>query len=630
MSKSRLPRWVVLVGIPLALLQGPEAGAVRAAEPGGELARKLQAARFELYARAPEYTEGPTWRDGELFFCSGALLRVARDGKVAKYLDIKPAGTVLRGDGHLLICDNKHRALLDLSPDGVLAVLADRFEGKPLNSLNDLTIDARGNVYWTDPDGSSVAKPVGNIFRVRPDGVVSKVATGLAFPNGLDVDPKGEYLYVIESQSKKVLRYQVPPDDQPLGRPESFFDLGGSGGDGCVFDAAGNLWVADFRRPDTKRGRITVLSPRAEVLGRLEVPAEVVSNIAFGGPKGDEIFCTTGGPPAVFRCRVGVPGFRGHPGKAMKPVRLLPVAPEELASPLHPRRFGHPGGVGPTRGWYVWHRFDPDKWTAEVSHEGTGTRYSVRVLPWATTYRYLVYGAHPQELLPGERVNLFFAPDEKQTRGYLVHFQDELCQMKGHGHVWEVRSVAAEGREFTARVLAGDKPLDDKVLSFRLDANGRHWRGGKAVENPQLRPGERLYLTWAYREGQRLVLLTVDEASLDALKRVEQETVARRFGAEGLAAHVEAIEGEVVHLLVFPTYWSQAAQWQEGQALTLRATTADLRPTGEALPAKLLTRKNLGTYGSGATEVSVRLSRPAPAPPGKALAAGMVVRVLGK
>ncbi len=597
-----------------------------AAEPA-DLAGKLKAARFELYARAPGYSEGPTWRDGALFFCSGALLRVDRAGKVAKYLDIEPAGTVLTGDGHLLICDNKHKAILDLSPGGVLGVVADRFEGKPLRSLNDLTVDARGNIYWTDPDGSTVANPVGNVFRVTPAGTVSKVATGLAFPNGLDVDPKGEFLYLIESQSKKILRYKVPADDRPLGKPEVFFDLGGSGGDGCVFDAAGNFWVADFHRPETKRGRITVLSPQGKVLGRLDVPAKVVSNITFGGPKNDEIFCTTGDPPGVFRARVGVSGFRGHPGKARKLVRLLPVAPEELASPVHPRRFGFPGGVGPTRGWYVWRKFDTEKWTAEVSHEGTGAKYTVRVLPWATTYRRLVYGAHPDELLPGERVNLFFAPDEKRQRAYLVHFQDELGQMKGHGHVWEVRSAAKDGRGFSARVLAGGKPLDDKLLSFRLDPQCTHWRGGKAVRNPAPRPGDRLYLTWAYQGDNKVVHLTADGASLDALKKTEQEAVARRLATLGLGAHVEAVEGDVVDLLVFPTYWQQAGAWKPGQALEIRATAAGFRPAGEAVPAKLLTRTNLGTYGSGATAVRVRLDRPGDAARLKALVGGKVVRV---
>src|SRR5205807_2185149 len=89
------------------------------------LGDRLKGATFEPYAQAPGYSERPTWRDGGLFFCSGALLRVARDGKVGRYLAIDPAGTALRGDGHLLICDNKHKALLDLAPDGTLGVLVD-------------------------------------------------------------------------------------------------------------------------------------------------------------------------------------------------------------------------------------------------------------------------------------------------------------------------------------------------------------------------------------------------------------------------------------------------------------------------------------------------------------------------
>jgi sugar lactone lactonase YvrE len=305
----------------LCLIAAP----ARAEEPSGELAKRLTGVKFEQYAEAPGYSEGPTWRKGEVFFCSGALLRVDAQKKVHKYLEINPAGTVLRGDGHLLVCDNKFNAILDVSPEGKVGVVAERFEGQPLRSLNDLTVDARGNVYWTDPDGSSVKNPVGRIYRVRPDGRVDQVATGLAFPNGLDVDPASKFLYVIESQSKKILRYPLPADDELLGKPEVFYDLGGSGGDGCAFDADGNFWVADFHRPETGKGRITVLSPEAKVLAYLPVPAKVVSNIAFGGPENDEIFCTTGDPPGVFHAKVGAKGFPGQPGKPMKMVRDLNV-----------------------------------------------------------------------------------------------------------------------------------------------------------------------------------------------------------------------------------------------------------------------------------------------------------------
>ena len=298
-----------------------------AAEPTGELAQRLAAVKFDHYAEAPGYSEGPTWRNGDVFFCSGALLRVTAPQQVHKYLEIGPAGTVLLGNGHLLICDNKYKALLDLSPDGKLGVVAERFEMETLQSLNDLTVDARGNVYWTDPEGSTLDKPVGRLYRVRPDGRVDRIGAGLAFPNGIEVDPASKHLFVIESQSKKILRYALPADNELLGKPELFYDLGGSGGDGCVFDAAGNLWVADFHRPDTKNGRITVLSPDAKVLAYLPLPSKVVSNIAFGGANHDEIFCTTGDPPGVFHAKVGVKGFAGHPGKSLPISRYLNVVP---------------------------------------------------------------------------------------------------------------------------------------------------------------------------------------------------------------------------------------------------------------------------------------------------------------
>jgi sugar lactone lactonase YvrE/Leucine-rich repeat (LRR) protein len=301
--------------------------ALCAEEPKGPLADKLKDVKFAQYAEAPGYSEGPTWRKGEVFFCSGALLRVDEKKAVHKYLELNPAGTVLRGDGHLLVVDNKSKAVLDVSPEGKVGVIADRWEGQPLRSLNDLTVDARGNIYWTDPEGSTPKTPVGSIFRVRPDGRVDRIATGLAFPNGLDVDPASRFLYVIESQTKKILRYPLPADDELLGKAEEFYDLGGSGGDGCAFDAEGNFWVADFHRPETGKGRITVLSPEGKPLAYLPVPAKVVSNICFGGENHDEIFCTTGDPPGVFHAKVGVKGFAGHPGKPMKVLRYLNVVP---------------------------------------------------------------------------------------------------------------------------------------------------------------------------------------------------------------------------------------------------------------------------------------------------------------
>ena len=327
-----------------------------AAEPAGELAKKLADVKFEEYAAAPGYSEGPTWIGGEVFFCSGALLRVDAQKKVHKHMELGPAGTVQYAGGRLLICDNKYKALIDLSspgPDGQAGVVVEQFEGKRLGSLNDLTIDARGSVYWTDPENSSAKNPVGKVFRLRTDGKVEQVASGLAFPNGLDVDPASKFLYVIESQSKKILRYEITPDDGKLGPAAEFYNLEGSGGDGCAFDVDGNLWVADFHRPETGKGRITVLSPKAEVLAYLPLPTKVVSNITFGGPNRDEIFCTTGDPPGVFHAKVGGEGFCRTSGEGAAGPSQARAGPWRGVSRCSPRRLATSGtclpGAAPIR-----------------------------------------------------------------------------------------------------------------------------------------------------------------------------------------------------------------------------------------------------------------------------------------
>jgi sugar lactone lactonase YvrE len=235
------------------------------------------------------------------------------------------AGTFLRGNGHILACDHFHKALLDIARDGTVRVVAERDErGEPLRGLNDLTADASGNVYWTDPSGSSVDRPIGRIYRVTPAGVVELVADDLAFPNGIEVDPESKHLYVVESQTRRVLRYTLPTSGEKLGAATEFVNFGerSSGGDGMCFDAAGNLWVTEFARKEAA-GRVVFLNPRGEVLGHIAPNARLVTNVAFGGETHDEIFISTGGPSGVFHARVGIKGFRGHPVPELKFGRTL-------------------------------------------------------------------------------------------------------------------------------------------------------------------------------------------------------------------------------------------------------------------------------------------------------------------
>ena len=303
---------------------------------------------------------------------------------------------------------------------------------------------------------------------------------------------------------------------------------------------------------------------------------------------------------AIF-CFYPISGF-----SAEQPVsKDLSLRPDDPASPVHPRRFGLPGGIGQTRGWYVWRSWNPKTWQAEVSHEGTGGKYSVRVLPWLTTYRHLAYGAYPDDLLPGERVNLFFNPDAKQPRAYLVHFQDELSQMKGHNHAWQVESVRQDGAGFTARVMAGDKPLDEHVVPFKLDPKCQVWSDGKQIEVAKPVRGARIYLTWVYDGTTRVVKLFSDAGSLEELQADTRQRFRERTRKEGLTGFVEEVAKDKTRLLIFATWWAQAGELKPGVSLRMQLTDSTLRATGAAIDMRLVSRKNLGTYGSGCSELIV-------------------------
>lgn len=277
---------------------------------------------------------------------------------------------------------------------------------------------------------------------------------------------------------------------------------------------------------------------------------------------------------------------------------------------VNPRRFGAPGLVGPSRGFFIWRKFNPDTWEAEVSREDGNEVWKARVLPWVTTYRYLVYAASPAELLPGERVNIFFSPDENNRRGYLVHFQDEICQMKGHGHYWQIRAVEPNGRKFTARVMAGDKVLDERELSFEIDPKCRQFHDGKPVDKFPLQVGGKCYMTWVMRGEQRVAMLLTDDASLEALKKEEAARVAGQLAVEGMAGRVESVEGANVHWMAYSNHWQQAGALTPGTAGSLQLTGKGYHPQGETVDVHILSQKNRGVYGSGVNDMLLHLDRP--------------------
>ncbi len=184
----------------------------------------------ELVATGFEFAEGPTLNGaGDLFVVNyrynGTIGRIAADGTAGILCDLaevlpvegrepKANGLKLDSQQRLITADSGAGRLLRIDADGRNAtVLADRWEGKRFNSINDVALDRAGNVYFTDPGESSVRNPVGSVYRYDVKTTrVSQIATGFAFPNGLAVAPDQKHLCVAESRRYRVIVFDLATD----------------------------------------------------------------------------------------------------------------------------------------------------------------------------------------------------------------------------------------------------------------------------------------------------------------------------------------------------------------------------------------------------------------------------------
>ena len=130
------------------------------------------------------------------------------------------------------------------------------------------------------------------------------------------------------------------------------------------------------------------------------------------------------------------------------------------------------------------------------------------------------------------------------------------------------------------------------------------------MERYPLAAGSKIYLTWVLRGQQRVAMLMTDDASLDKIKEEESFRVAKEISAEGIAGHVEMVDGDTVHLLVFSTYWQQAGKLTLGMPGNLTVTGKGFHSQGEPIAVRVISQKNRGTYGSGVNDMLLRLDRP--------------------
>ena len=288
-----------------------------------------EGAVIEVLAEGFDWSEGPVWvPDGAYLLFNDIPLNTTykwseKDGlsiflRPAGYaLGDNPPGKELGCNGmflhpqtkQIVMCDHGDRCLTVLNQKNwTKAVLADKYEGKRLNSPNDLVISSPGHYYFTDPpygltapDYTGKELDFSGVYHLTPGGVLSLVTKELDRPNGIGLSPDEKTLYVANSGRQKVWLAFNLDEDGNAGVSSVFYDASefdkygqGGGCDGMAVDYQGNLWA-------TGPGGVMIFTPDGEHIGSIDT-GSAISNCCFGGENGDELFITAD----MFLCRVKV------------------------------------------------------------------------------------------------------------------------------------------------------------------------------------------------------------------------------------------------------------------------------------------------------------------------------------
>jgi gluconolactonase len=295
-----------------------------------------------VVAARTSFLEGPAVdAAGDLYFSdiiNSRILKMTPAGVVSIFRadSGRTNGNTFDARGRLISCEGaeqgpggRRRVVRTDMTTGEVTVLTDRYEGKRYNSPNDVCVDPQGRIWFTDPyymeDRTPLEQDVEAVYRIDLDGKVARVLgpPQIERPNGLAITPGGKTLYLNDSNSRpggnrKVWSFTVAPDGS-LGDRRLIFDFGkGRGGDGLRLDSRGNLWVAggiilprnSGENTDVPAG-VYVISPEGKLLGRIPIPEDVTTNLAFGGPDRKTLYVTAG--KAIFKIPVSVEGYALYP-----------------------------------------------------------------------------------------------------------------------------------------------------------------------------------------------------------------------------------------------------------------------------------------------------------------------------
>jgi len=201
--------------------------------------------------------------------------------------------------GRLLTCEHLGRRVSRTEHDGRIVTLAERFQGKRLNSPNDIVCTSDGSIWFTDPsfgllgyyEGAKAEQELPtNLYRVDPSGGVEVAAEGINQPNGLAFSPDESLLYIVESRSvpRRILAFDVQAG-KALANRRILVDAGAKGTpDGLRVDIEGNLWCG-WGMGEAGLDGVHVFNPEGRLIGRIDLP-ERCANVCFGGVHRSRLF----------------------------------------------------------------------------------------------------------------------------------------------------------------------------------------------------------------------------------------------------------------------------------------------------------------------------------------------------
>lgn len=266
-------------------------------------------AQIETVASGFQFTEGPVWHPGGfLLFSDLPANRIYQwqDEKIEIFRQDSgnADGNALDREGRLLSAEYRHRRISRLEKDGTIVTLASQYEGKRLNSPNDLVVKSDGSIYFTDPsyglESYGLKKQpselgFSGVYRISPDGQLTLLVKDLTHPNGIAFSPNEQKLYVSDFRQDIIWVFDVQHDGTLrsgiiFAQPED--------PDGIKVDSQGNVY-------STGLSGLWVFSPSGQLLDRIELP-EVPANLTWGDRDYKSLYITA--RKSIYRLRMKVPG----------------------------------------------------------------------------------------------------------------------------------------------------------------------------------------------------------------------------------------------------------------------------------------------------------------------------------